>query len=194
MKEIRTERLRLVAADADLIAADRARLARREEGGEDALEPRGADPLATMLEAHVPRTWPPPLIPDALPLWQAQLAGAPETTGWLTWYWIACVARDDAPDELVGAGGFKGPPDDRGAVEIGYSLLDSAQGHGLAAEAVTALLDWAFTQPDVRLALADTFPDLAGSVRLLERLGFRESGPGADPGSLRFELRRTRTS
>src|SRR5580704_10390380 len=47
------------------------------------------------------------------------------------------TSRSDG--RAVGGIGFKGQPDG-GCVEIGYGLAPSARGHGLAAEAVMALL------------------------------------------------------
>jgi ribosomal-protein-alanine N-acetyltransferase len=190
MMEVTTPRLRLVPADEAFIAADRARLAQQmTEGERSAAAARGGDPLATLLNARVPANWPPPLIPDALPVWQAQLEKEPGAIGWLTWYWIAC-RWGGGEDEVVGGGGFKGPPDARGEVEIGYSVLSQFRGKGYAFEAVTALLEWAFAQPQVQLVFAETFRELKSSVHLLEKLGFRKCGTGAEPGSVRFELRR----
>ena len=180
MTEITTPRLRLVPADAALIAADRARLGRQKtEGKRSAAAARGVDPLATLLNARIPANWPPPLIPDALPVWQERLEKEPDAAGWLTWYWIAC-RWGGGEDELVGGGGFKGPPDAQGAVEIGYSVLSQFRGKGYASEAVTALLAWAFAQPQVQLVFAETFRELKSSVHLLEKLGFQQCG--AAPG------------
>ena len=41
---------------------------------------------------------------------------------------------------MIGAAGFQGPPDDTGAVRVGYGLAESARGHGYATEALRALL------------------------------------------------------
>jgi ribosomal-protein-alanine N-acetyltransferase len=190
MTELTTPRLRLVPADAALIAADRSRLEPREtrRGEPSAGAVQSDDPLGRLLRARVPANWPPSLIPDALPIWQEKLEEEPNAVGWLTWYWVAC-RWGGGEDELIGGGGFKGPPDASGAVEIGYSVLSQFRGKGFASEAVAALLAWAIAQPHVHLIIAETFPQLQGSVRLLGKLGFRKCGAGAEPGSVRFELR-----
>jgi RimJ/RimL family protein N-acetyltransferase len=71
---------------------------------------------------------------------------------------------------------------------IGYSLLDQFQGKGFATEALHGFLDWAKQHPGLRKVIADTFPHLAASIRVLEKNGFARRGAGADEGSIRFEL------
>ena len=51
------------------------------------------------------------------------------------------VASD--PPELVGWGGFKGPPAD-GIVELGYEIAEARRGRGLATAATRAMLAEAF--------------------------------------------------
>lgn len=75
-----------------------------------------------------------------------------------------------ADGQAVGGIGFKGPPDD-GCVEIGYGLAPSARGEGLAAEAVTAIVDFANSQHIARV-LASTARDNVASQRTLLHAGF----------------------
>lgn len=96
--------------------------------------------------------------------------GAPGDGG--TWL----VVVDGA---VVGDCGWFGPPDDAGEVEIGYGLAASARGQGLGTEAVAVLAAWAEQQPGVRLVTAEVLPGNEPSLRLLARLGFRESGSHA---------------
>jgi RimJ/RimL family protein N-acetyltransferase len=58
-------------------------------------------------------------------------------------------------------------------VWIGYALDPSHQGHGYAAEAVSALADWLFAR-GARNVFANCYLDNTSSMRLLERLGFVE--------------------
>ena len=102
--------------------------------------------------------------------------------GWYLWYWMR-LEGEDAP-ALIGAGGFKGRPSPDGTVEVGYSLLESEWHRGYATEAVGALIDWAFRSPAISRVIAETFPDLAGSIRVLTRLGFRLIGTGSEPGTV----------
>ena len=52
-----------------------------------------------------------------------------------------------AARELVGNGGFKGPPSASGVVEIGYSILPAFQRRGFATEAARCLMAAAFALP-----------------------------------------------
>lgn len=74
---------------------------------------------------------------------------------------------------------FKGPPS-QGEVEIGYGIREAFQGKGYATEAAGALTDWAFSQPDVYYVTAETEPDNQKSKRVLEKLGFKQHGEGAE--------------
>ena len=87
-------------------------------------------------------------------------------------------------------GGFTGPPDARGSVEIGYSLLPEWQGQGHGTELTAALVAWAFSHARVHRVLAVTSPILPASIRVLEKNGFQPMCRGRQAGSLVFELRR----
>jgi ribosomal-protein-alanine N-acetyltransferase len=60
--------------------------------------------------------------------------------------------------------------------EIGYALHRDHWGQGLAAEAVTLSLDWAFRTLALHRIEADIDPRNDGSRRLLQRLGFASEG------------------
>ena len=77
--------------------------------------------------------------------------------------------------ELVGWGGFKGPPRE-GAVEIGYEIAAARQGRGLATAAAQAMLAEAFADPAVARVLAHTLPERNASNRVLEKCGFHFEG------------------
>jgi RimJ/RimL family protein N-acetyltransferase len=80
----------------------------------------------------------------------------------------------------IGGIGFKGEPDDQGAIEIGYGLAPSAQGNGLATEAVLCLIDLA-RRLGLSALTAETDADNIASRRVLEKAGFtRSSGARAD--------------
>jgi [ribosomal protein S5]-alanine N-acetyltransferase len=167
---LETERLRLVAATLELADADRY----------NRLE------FIHQLGATVLESWPPPLNDDDSKEYTiAFLRKNPSAAGWAAWYWVAKKSKP----VVVGQGGFKGPPV-AGTVEIGYSLLPEFQRKGYASEAVAALLDWAFAHPEVDRVLAETLPELAPSIRLLEKAGFESVGEGSEKGVIRFELKR----
>lgn len=63
-----------------------------------------------------------------------------------------------------------------GVAEIGYILRRDAGKRGIAREAVAAVIDYGFRSHGLRRICADVDPDNAGSVALLEYLGFRREG------------------
>lgn len=88
------------------------------------------------------------------------------------------VAGD--PPELVGWGGFKGPPDADGVVELGYEIAEARRGRGLATAAARAMLAEAFADERVTTVIARTLPDRNASHRVLEKAGFRSDGTAQD--------------
>lgn len=81
--------------------------------------------------------------------------------------WLAVLKSDGT---IIGDLGFKGTPDDKDSVEIGYGLLENYWDKGYATEAVNALLDWSWQQ-GIRKIKAETLVDNPGSIRVLEKLG-----------------------
>ncbi len=174
--KLTTDRLDLIAATVELAQAETGNRAQ----------------FSRLLEAGVPRQWPPP--PDdaeTLMLNRRSLEDAPDQAGWRTWY---VVLRKDAAGSpfLIGSVGFGGPPTSEGEVEIGYAMLKEAHGQGYATEAVEGLLTWAFAHPTLECVVAQTFLGLAPSVRVLEKSGFMATvAEGAEDGVIRFELVRS---
>lgn len=144
--------------------------------------------FASLLGVVVPENWPPEILVDALPWFLDMLRTEPELgNGWLTWY---VILKDDAGQGpvLVGAAGFKGPALLGNFVETGYSMLPQYHRQGYASEAVSALIGWAFSHPEVSSVIAHTDSQPNPSIRLLEKLGFHCAGEGEEFGTLRFEL------
>jgi [ribosomal protein S5]-alanine N-acetyltransferase len=95
------------------------------------------------------------------------------------------------PPELVGWGGFKGPPGD-GVVEIGYEIAQARQGRGLATAAARALVAEAFADGRVTTVIAHTLAERNASNRVLEKVGFRYDGEATQRGKVvwRYALAR----
>jgi [ribosomal protein S5]-alanine N-acetyltransferase len=74
---------------------------------------------------------------------------------------------------VVGSINLKGPPNVRGDVEIGWGLVASARGRGLATEASLAVIDWAFESAAVRRVIATIAPDHERSQHVALRLGMQ---------------------
>ncbi|KAF4342486.1 GCN5-related n-acetyltransferase (GNAT) domain protein [Fusarium beomiforme] len=77
---------------------------------------------------------------------------------------------------VVGRAGFHGQPDERGMVEIGYSIdpLHRRQGHARAA--VRILLDTAANDPRIQRVRASISPDNVPSMNLVKSFGFQQVG------------------
>ena len=145
--------------------------------------------LERLLQARVPENWPPESSADALPLFLQWLEAAPDCVGWFGWYALADEPGADRP-VLVGSAGFLGPPGD-GKIAMGYSLLPQFQRRGYATEMASGLVQWALRQPAVDCIVAETEWANPASVRVLDKLGFTQTGAATEQGGLRFELRRS---
>jgi RimJ/RimL family protein N-acetyltransferase len=78
-----------------------------------------------------------------------------------------------ATGELIGDFMLKTQEDKRLA-EIGYTLAFNFHGKGLAREAATAVIDYAFSVLKMHRLSASADPRNLASLKLLERLGFRK--------------------
>jgi RimJ/RimL family protein N-acetyltransferase len=145
--------------------------------------------LGAALRASVPSTWPPELL-DAPPLRYTleRLAEGPEQAGW----WLHFIVLTAGPNgrTLIGSAGYKGPPSEDGTVEIGYGIVSDQRRRGYASEAAAGLLDRAFAMPSVHRVIAETYPELVGSIGVLGRCGFHPIDGGSEPGVIRFEITR----
>jgi ribosomal-protein-alanine N-acetyltransferase len=79
--------------------------------------------------------------------------------------------------EVVGGAGFKGAPDDRGQVEIGYGISEPFRRRGYMSEALEGLCQWAFRQERIRLILSEVEYGNDSSVKTLLKNGFVETLP-----------------
>ena len=107
-----------------------------------------------------------------------------------TWGTRFFIAGD--PPELVGWGGFKGPPQE-GVVELGYEIAESRAGRGLATAATRAMVEEAFADESVVAVIAHTLPERNASNRVLEKAAFHFAGESEEDGETvwRFELARS---
>jgi RimJ/RimL family protein N-acetyltransferase len=145
--------------------------------------------LASALGVVVPGTWPPEFLdPPALEWTLARLEEAPNGGDW----WLHFIVLRDTPEgrTLIGTAGYKGPPDPEGTVEVGYGIVRDRHRRGYATETVRGLLANAFARSAVRRVIAETLPELVGSIGVLRKCGFRHIGDGSEPGVIRYELTR----
>jgi ribosomal-protein-alanine N-acetyltransferase len=114
---------------------------------------------------------------DVSPEWIARVRQSSTADPWIHGFAVV----DLESQTVVGTTGFKGPPDDEGVVEIGYGIVPSHEGRGLATEAAAALVTFAFAEPEVRCVRAHTLPAKNASTRVLEKCGFEFRGEVVDP-------------
>jgi ribosomal-protein-alanine N-acetyltransferase len=165
MPVIETARLRLVPCS---VAAAQAAIADRGE-------------LEAELGVRVPAGWPGEDLRDFLPAYGKIVGADAARAGWGIWLML-----HPGEQSLVGDIGLKGPPNDAGTVEIGYSVLPAFRGHGYATEAAQALVAWAAAQPGVRRVTAECLEDNPASIRVLEKAGMHCYGREGD--ALKWEL------
>ena len=135
---------------------------------------------------------PPPFLgPEGFEWTRALNAWRPGPRGWRGWVFLMGWTPGGL-DRAVGTGGFFGPPDEAGVVEIGYAMAASFREQGLATEAVSGLLDWAFSHPEVKRVVAHTEPHLTASRRVLEKTGFTEEGEAERDGAIQVRYTRGR--
>jgi ribosomal-protein-alanine N-acetyltransferase len=130
--------------------------------------PEGREEAGRILGAALPLDWPQAELLDVLPI-QASASLRNERLG----IWVM-IERESG--SIVGDIGFIGPPDDDGAIEIGYSVIPDRRRRGYAIEAARAIVDWALQESEVEVVVASCDNDNEPSIRTLERIGFLRAG------------------
>lgn len=108
----------------------------------------------------------------ALVIKRINLYHDPSNWLWHT-YWVM-IARSSMC--TVGLVGFKGPPEQDGAVELGFTTHPAERKRGYMTEAVAALSKWAFTEGGVQAVRAETLKGNIASQRVLIKNGFTQVG------------------
>jgi RimJ/RimL family protein N-acetyltransferase len=89
------------------------------------------------------------------------------------WYtnWVIVLKKEN---RIIGGLCFKGSPDEKGKVEIGYGMQDEYRCKGYTTEAVKELTNWAFSFNNVTEIIAETEKDNLPSHRVLEKAGMEK--------------------
>jgi len=90
--------------------------------------------------------WPTEDTKDVLPFICEALEGYKIPSGFETWM---IVKKDNM--QVVGDIGFKGKPDEKGEVEVGYGLVVNERRQGIGFESLKSIIDWAICQKSVKL-------------------------------------------
>jgi [ribosomal protein S5]-alanine N-acetyltransferase len=131
----------------------------------------------------------PDLLDNFLQFRIADLSVDPTAQAWLGRAIVLTEA--DGSRHVIGSAGFHAPPDADGRVEVGYRIEPAFRRQGVATEVVRALFDWAAREHGVRRFRAATAPGNVGSLAIIKRFGFRQTGvqiDDIDGEELVFEL------
>jgi [ribosomal protein S5]-alanine N-acetyltransferase len=141
---------------------------------------RGNHELARHLDIEVPADWT-EFGDEPTIFGMERVRTQPEETSW----WMYLPVHKDR-NILMGAGGYKGPSDQHGVVEIGYEIASAFRRQGYATEFAKGLIDHAFDHEHITAVKAHTLAELNFSVRVLKNCGmhFVEELFDPDDGSI----------
>ncbi|MBE6087286.1 MAG: GNAT family N-acetyltransferase [Clostridium beijerinckii] len=86
---------------------------------------------------------------------------------WFTTWVIVKIEEN----RVIGAIMVKGYPNKDGEVIVGYAMQDDYKRKGYMFEALKALIQWIFLNPDVKCIIADTLKNNIPSQHLLQKIG-----------------------
>ncbi|MDI6105089.1 GNAT family N-acetyltransferase [Actinoplanes sp. NEAU-A12] len=115
-----------------------------------------------------------PFLVDEKWLWEIRLADIavnPQAGDWIA---RAVIAEPEGV--VVGHGGFHGPPDADGVVEVAYTVAPEHRLRGYATAMLAELLRRADADPRVSAVRASIRPDNIGSKKVIAGFGFRKIG------------------
>lgn len=134
---------------------------------------QGNDVLADLLGIEIPEYW--TEYPEMVLVAYDKLRNDPSLLGW---FFYLVLHRQDR--RLIGAGGFKGKPDEAGMVEIGYEISAAYREHGYGTELADALIRFAFGHAYVQKVIAHTEEEYNASVKVLQKSGMQFAGEVPD--------------
>jgi ribosomal-protein-alanine N-acetyltransferase len=113
--------------------------------------------------------WPTEDTMDILPIINRSLERDLEPSGFETWM---IIKKDNM--QVIGDIGFHGKPNEKGEVEVGYGIVELERRKGFGFEAVKAIMNWVYSQNEVKVIKADCLIDNKPSARILEKVGMKE--------------------
>lgn len=120
---------------------------------------------------HLSEKWPNQDTLDILNFLKDTLSRDDKVDGFGVWM---IVKKEDMT--AIGDAGFKGGPDNNGAIEIGFGIVEEEQRKGYGYEAASSLLQWGSQIADVTVIKADCLINNVASIQLLKKCGMYETG------------------
>lgn len=128
----------------------------------------------------------------------AALSHSDKDTRWPGPYYVMAFKNDNAIIGSVGIRPSREPTPKIGEKVLGYWLGQPYWGQGLMSEAVAAILDLSFQNPEVQIITATTDPANQSSQNVLQKAGFanlgihprKEPAVRGSPEIIRWELQR----
>ena len=121
---------------------------------------------------NVDSGWPGPVFLEFLPY----LRDVVESQGGVGNGFGPWIVMDRYTRHVVGAVGFSGDPDENGHLTIGLGMLKNERRKGYAFEAMSILIEWAFSHASVFELEAECLLSNTAAVKFLIKLGFAETG------------------
>lgn len=115
------------------------------------------------------RSWPDADVLDTLPRIINNLKKVDHPTGFESWM---IIKKDTL--EVIGDVGFKGFNNEEGNVDLGYGIIKEERRKGYAVEAVSEIIQWAFTTTIVKEITANCLTDNIDSIHLLNKFNFSQ--------------------
>lgn len=124
-----------------------------------------SDALTNKYQGWIPKT-----IDDVISFIENRVSPIIDVNG--TWFQFVVIKKDD--DELIGDVGLHFFDSDNKQVEIGCTIDKNCQKHGYASEALSEIFRYLFNALDKHRIIASIDPRNEGSIKLVEKLGFRK--------------------
>lgn len=115
-------------------------------------------------------SWPDDDVMETLPKIINNLSLVKSSTGFESWMIIK-----KATLEIIGDAGFKGFNFKEKNADIGYGIIKEERRKGYAEEAVTKLINWAFSKDVVKEITAGCLLNNVSSIHLLKKINFIET-------------------
>lgn len=135
----------------------------------DATERGDAEAMARM-GYNVDADWPGPVFLEIIPYLRDVVAcQGGMGNGFGPW-----IVMDRYTRHVVGSAGFSGDPDENGRLAVGLGMLKDERRKGYGFEAMSILIEWAFSHATVFELEAESRSENTPAVKLLIKLGFTE--------------------